>query len=685
MARLVPVLTAAVLVLAAAAPARAAVTIGSPLTRPAEGASGSCAVSSRCAWVPTAADDASALTAPFDGVVVRWRLRLDSGPATLRLRTVQPYGSGVGATATGGDVTAVAGDNSFATRLPIARGGRIALDGAAVPTAFHLAGSTGTLQRIQYTPPAFADGDVESVDATVSDELLLNADVERDADGDGYGDETQDACPGDAMRVALPCVTATIGSPLHAIPEAVTPCSQHPCAWMQLVAPAGVALAAPADGVLVRWRLRVLDPDEADAYALQVLRPAAGGGYEVVGLSSGGDPTVARPTFSSRLAVRAGDHLAWRESSGDSGGFARAGTGYEAGRFVPALGLGDDDEPVSYPSALQLLASADIEPDSDRDGYGDVSQDACPADATRNATCPIDVTTAVVAPASAVIGGAVEHVYTVRNLGPAPAAGAVAVVAPGGGTVAAPGSCTEEGAQRRCALGTLAPGGEAVVRVLLQRDDDGDLSSELRASATGTDAQPADNFSGATTTFTVAPVAPPLVAFVDRACGNPVLGTRDDELLVGTGFGDLLRGFDGRDLLRGLGGADCLEGGSGNDVLDGGNGADRLNGGLGRDRLNGGFGNDRLRGGLRNDRLSGGPGNDTLEPGPGADAVSGGPGNDTVSARDGVRERIDCGSGSDTARVDRRDRVIKCERVQRVRFVSPARAGGDETRPVKRV
>ena len=663
MARLVTLLTAAALVLAAAAPAGAAVTIGSPLTRAADGAA-TCPTPP-CAFVLIAATDAGAVTAPFDGVVVRWRVRLASGPATVRLRTVQPYGGGVGATGTGTEQTAVTGDNVFSARVPIARGGRIALDGAGAPSAFHLAGSTGTFQRVQYTPPAFGDGDIEPVDATVGDELLLNADVEPDADGDGYGDETQDACPGDATRVAPPCATVTLGSPLHAIPEAVTACSQHPCAWMQLVAPAGTTLAAPADGVLVRWRLRVLDPEEADSYALQVVRPVAGGGYEVVASSAGGDPTVARPTFSSRLAVTAGDRFAVRESTGQSDGFARAGAGFAAGRFTPALGVGDDGIPVTYPSPLQLLASADVEPDADRYGYGDVSQDACPADAARVETCPIDVTAAVVAPASAVIGAAVEHVYTVRNLGPAPAAGAVALVAPGGASVVGPASCTVEGAQRRCPLGTLAPGGQAVVRVLLQRDDAGDLSSELRASAIGTDAQPADNVAGATTAFTTAPVAPPLIPFIDRACGNPVLGTRDDELLVGTGFGDLLRGFEGRDLLRGLGGNDCLEGGSGSDVLDGGGGADRLNGGLGRDRLTGGFGNDRLRGGMRNDRLAGGPGNDTLEPGPGADAVSGGPGNDTVSARDGVRERIDCGSGSDTARVDRRDRVIKCERVSR--------------------
>lgn len=100
--------------------------------------------------------------------------------------------------------------------------------------------------------------------------------------------------------------------------------------------------------------------------------------------------------------------------------------------------------------------------------------------------------------------------------------------------------------------------------------------------------------------------------------------------VVGTAGDDVLTGTPGRDVICGLGGKDRLIGGTGNDVLRGGAGADRLQGGAG---------GDRLIGGARADRLAGGRGRDILY------------------ARDGVRDHLDGGGGSDRARVDRRKDV----------------------------
>jgi Ca2+-binding RTX toxin-like protein len=66
-----------------------------------------------------------------------------------------------------------------------------------------------------------------------------------------------------------------------------------------------------------------------------------------------------------------------------------------------------------------------------------------------------------------------------------------------------------------------------------------------------------------------------------------------------------------------------------------------------------------------NDRLNGGPGADRLVGGAGTNAYDAGPGADTVDARNGKRELVRCGSGRDTARVDRSDRVRDCEVVRR--------------------
>lgn len=68
-----------------------------------------------------------------------------------------------------------------------------------------------------------------------------------------------------------------------------------------------------------------------------------------------------------------------------------------------------------------------------------------------------------------------------------------------------------------------------------------------------------------------------------------------------------------------------------------------------------------------NDRLAGGAGDDRLVGGAGRNVYSAGPGSDRILARNGVRDLIDCGSGRDTARVDRHDRVRACESVSRPR------------------
>lgn len=65
-------------------------------------------------------------------------------------------------------------------------------------------------------------------------------------------------------------------------------------------------------------------------------------------------------------------------------------------------------------------------------------------------------------------------------------------------------------------------------------------------------------------------------------------------------------------------------------------------------------GNDRIFGKGGNDRLFGGPGRDRISGGAGRDRIVGGPGADF----------IDCGGGKDVARVDPRDRVRRCERIQ---------------------
>ncbi len=64
------------------------------------------------------------------------------------------------------------------------------------------------------------------------------------------------------------------------------------------------------------------------------------------------------------------------------------------------------------------------------------------------------------------------------------------------------------------------------------------------------------------------------------------------------------------------------------------------------------------------DLLIGGPNRDYLIGGRGHDTMKGGHGGDFLGARDGARDVVRCGRGSDIARVDRIDRRRGCEDVR---------------------
>jgi hypothetical protein len=81
--------------------------------------------------------------------------------------------------------------------------------------------------------------------------------------------------------------------------------------------------------------------------------------------------------------------------------------------------------------------------------------------------------------------------------------------------------------------------------------------------------------------------------------------------------------------------------------------------------LNAGGGDDTIEGakglaGLIKSTLNGDDGNDRITGTDGEDRLSGGKGSDILRARDKAEDLVDCGSGLDLARVDRRDFVRGC-------------------------
>jgi Thrombospondin type 3 repeat len=187
--------------------AQGAVTIGSTLESDVDSGLG-------CGPKPTFIQTelaGRALASPMDGVITRWRIKYISGPSSFeseQLRVVRPRPGGrwLGAGTSphvpfpvhmggGGEVR----ENEV--RLPVKAGDMLGLDpsdasgmGNAATVSAFANNSNATLNSFR---PRIRDGEESSFSsgcfAGIAEELLINADVEPDADGDGLGDETQDS------------------------------------------------------------------------------------------------------------------------------------------------------------------------------------------------------------------------------------------------------------------------------------------------------------------------------------------------------------------------------------------------------------------------------------------------------------------------------------------------------------
>ncbi len=150
------------------------------------------------------------------------------------------------------------------------------------------------------------------------------------------------------------------------------------------------------------------------------------------------------------------------------------------------------------------------------------------------------------------------------------------------------------------------------------------------------------------------------------AGGDTIHGGANRDCLSGDSGNDRINGDSDRDRIRGNSGNDRLSGDSSNDSVAGDSGRDRASGGSGNDRVSGGSGRDRVSGNSGGDILSGGPSGDRISGGSGRDRIAGNSGNDRIGARDGRRDRVNCGSGRDFVRADSFDAIRRnCERVSK--------------------
>ena len=130
-------------------------------------------------------------TSPITGILVRMRF-LTSHSTKWTVRIARAVQGGVTGAGTGPTVTAGPGLVDVPVRMPIKQGDFLAVDGDFLPTVSSNGGGGCT---DDYAPVLRDDGTLGNLIATCNPQAMMQGEVEPDADGDGYGDQTQDNCP----------------------------------------------------------------------------------------------------------------------------------------------------------------------------------------------------------------------------------------------------------------------------------------------------------------------------------------------------------------------------------------------------------------------------------------------------------------------------------------------------------
>jgi hypothetical protein len=195
-------ITCVVTALALPGTSLAAVTIGGEVTT--GGSTTTCQMGTTCTFAqtqPSTAGPVQQVASPIDGVITRWRV-VGTGNVALQVLN-NDGGTTASATATSAPATQLNGQPNTA-QIPIAAGQRI---GVALPVP--PGGSIGFIDvtnggTYYFWQPTLDENDANAVSGVSPSSLKVNADVEPDVDGDGFGDETQDSCSTDAFTQG-PC------------------------------------------------------------------------------------------------------------------------------------------------------------------------------------------------------------------------------------------------------------------------------------------------------------------------------------------------------------------------------------------------------------------------------------------------------------------------------------------------
>jgi hypothetical protein len=153
------------------------------------------------------------IAVPTAGVATKWRVESLLANKPQVLKVLRPTGNKheFRAVAESAEQTVLSGQNVFDTRIPVQPGDQFGLYGANPSGALYCNAAVGAkpMDVAGSIPINFRSTDAPAVFGEFNSiRVAVSAVVEPDADGDGFGDETQDKCPQSAaFQVECPLIS----------------------------------------------------------------------------------------------------------------------------------------------------------------------------------------------------------------------------------------------------------------------------------------------------------------------------------------------------------------------------------------------------------------------------------------------------------------------------------------------
>jgi hypothetical protein len=153
-----------------------------------------------------------------------------------------------------------------------------------------------------------------------------------------------------------------------------------------------IQTVAPSAGVITKLKVNVSPTPGSGLLKMVAFRPIAPGepGTALVLAESTVSAFGGLNSYDARIQVEAGDRLALGTGTPGSDTIACKSESNPGpiGLILP-MGVGVQTQYVEVPPAPDRIPiSAVLEPDADRDGYGDETQDKCPQSAAIQTACP---------------------------------------------------------------------------------------------------------------------------------------------------------------------------------------------------------------------------------------------------------------------------------------------------------